>query len=131
MTEPTHTPHWAWTRWGLAGLGIGFLTAVILVMFLIPHKVTQGIDDAAAMRNILVREVPPGSSVVEAERFMRDQGFSCYRELDASYRNLNGIDYLLCGRDDGIVVFRVWSVAILHQDGKVTDVFVDTGLTGP
>jgi hypothetical protein len=131
MAEPTHTPHPVWLRRGLVGLGIGFLAAVILVMFLIHHKVTQDVDDPVAMRKIILQAVPIGSSVDDAQRFMEQQGFTCNRKTNASYQNLKGIDFLSCGRSEGMIVHHDWSVVIIHRNAKLTDVLTNLWLTGP
>ena len=76
-------------------------------------------------------QVPPGTPVDEALRFMEREGFKCSRTVNGSFGERNGLDYLYCDRSEGGIVQRRWQAAIVHRDGKVAEVLARTGLVGP
>jgi hypothetical protein len=92
---------------------------------------TRGIKEPSDMQRIVRTAVPPGSDLQDAQRFMEKEGFHCSRQTNTSFGGRIGIDYLWCDRSDGGVVKRRWQVAIVHQNGKVSEILATTGLVGP
>jgi hypothetical protein len=83
------------------------------------------------MAEVVRREVPPGTPVEGAGRFMRREGFTCSECVKDSFMDRVEIDFLYCSRSDGVgYVKRKWMVAIVHQQGAVTEVLVRTGIEG-
>jgi hypothetical protein len=84
------------------------------------------------MIEIGLGQVPVGTSVDDAQRFMEAEGFKCSRTQNGAFGDRHGIDYLYCDRMDGgnSLVSRRWQVAIVHRDGMVIEVLASTGLVG-
>lgn len=83
------------------------------------------------MVEAVLGQVPIGASVDDAQRFMEREGFACSRRTNADFPGRQGLDYLHGDRSEGSVVSRRWQVAVVHRDGKVTEVLASTGLVGP
>ena len=83
-------------------------------------------DDAITQREIAMH-VPRGTSVAEATRFMKAEGFDC------SIQFSDGRPYLYCveHRTWKFPVDRKWQVHIDYENDKTTDIFVSSGLVGP
>jgi hypothetical protein len=109
--------------WGpLIGLVVVAVLLLLVYRFAWPGRATRGIEDPAAMTEVIRAAVPEGSKVEEAERFMRHEGFDCDVEKEDLY----------CSRTDGIgPVFRRWQVLIEHRGGRVVGINSYTGLVGP
>ena len=95
------------------------------------QSVTRGIEVPARMVEAVLSEIPLGTSVEDAARFMEREGFACTRETNAEFLNRKGLDYIRCDRSEGGVVARRWQVAVVHKDGKVVEIITSTGLVGP
>jgi hypothetical protein len=112
------------------------LTAVVLVAVVASgcagtRSVTRGIEEPPRMVEAVLGQVPVGTPVEDAQRFMEQEGFACSREANAEFLDRKGLDYLYCDRSEGGIVQRRWQVAVVHRDGKVTEVIASTGLVGP
>ena len=107
------------------------------------------IFDAKAMKEEILKQVPIGSSIYDAKIIMEKNCFKCamyknsgFLEKGDSYGNdplgkkdisHEGVDFLYCGNDEasGLYVMKEWMVMIVHQNEVVSNVYVNTGLTGP
>ncbi|KAB8142846.1 hypothetical protein F8S13_11340 [Chloroflexia bacterium SDU3-3] len=111
------------TLWGSAAVAVvtGFSW-----MNVASARATGRIDEASAMRSVLLALMPPGSALADAEGRMEGEGFRC-RSLPAYPGQL------FCERSDsaGWPVSRRWQVQVLSADGHVTDMRIDMGLVGP
>jgi hypothetical protein len=100
-----------------------------------PRFYTRDIGDAPRMAEAVIAHVPVGTPIEEAQRFMEREGFSCSRRGNAAWAGRTGLDYLYCNRVHPTSGFNMietrWQVAIVHHDGKVTEVLVERWLTGP
>ena len=83
------------------------------------------------MVEAVLGRVPVGTPIDDAQRFMEREGFTCSRSTNEPFLDRTGLDYLYCDRSEGGVTFRRWQVAVVHRDGKVTEVRASTGLVGP
>jgi hypothetical protein len=94
---------------------------------------TRGIEQPPKMIDAITSRVPVGTPVDDAQRFMEREGFTCSRESNADFRDRKGLDYIYCRCDRPLDLFvsRGWMIAIVHRDGKVTEVLANTELTGP
>ncbi len=103
---------------------------------------TAAITGQPEMRAAILDNVPLGSSIAQAEEFMKSEGFTCKvqrntswaeRSADGRHVSQEGIDYLYCTRADraGFLVAREWKVALVLEGDAVKDAFVNAGLTGP
>ncbi len=85
----------------------------------------------------VVEMIPPGLPVSEARQRLEKAGYRCEpRENSDFYESstkkiYKGIDYLYCDLERGAPVSRRTQAAILYKEGRVTQVLVSTGLTGP
>ena len=95
------------------------------------HSVTRGVQEPRRMIAAILGQIPVGTSVADAERFMRPEGFKCSETTNGEFLDRQGLDYLYCDRSDSGIVQRRWQVAIVHRDGKVSEVLASTGLVGP
>lgn len=76
--------------------------------------------------------MPIGTSVHEAKRVMRRNGFKCeWTERRANKRQNNSQSSLFCRRDDaGILVYRSWMIFLDYENELIIDIQASTGLTG-
>lgn len=111
------------------------LTAVVLVAITGcagTRSVTRGIEEPPRMVEVVLAQVPIGTPVEDAQRFMEREGFACTRSTNAAFLDRKGLDCIHCDRSEGSGwVQRRWQVAVVHRDGKVTEVIASTGLVGP
>ncbi|MBY0459791.1 MAG: hypothetical protein K2V38_20925 [Gemmataceae bacterium] len=91
------------------------------------------IDDTPKMAETVRERVPLGTPVDEAQAFMAREGFKCQRQTNAPFGDRDGLDYVYCDRAEskGWLVSRRWQIALVHRDGKVTEILAATGLVGP
>ena len=90
--------------------------------------------DVRATRDEVLRVVPKGTALAEAERKMRRNGFECSVKSGEAWVGVEGKrDYLYCDRERSgfSLVSRRWQVAIFLEKESVTEVDVQTGLIGP
>ena len=96
------------------------------------RSVTRDIEEPPRLVEVVLSQVPVGTSVENAQRFMEREGFKCSRTIAGQFGDRKGLDYVYCDRSEGGVwVQRRWQVAIVHRGGKVTEVLASTGLVGP
>jgi hypothetical protein len=93
--------------------------------------VTSGIEESPRMVETILSQIPVGTPVDDAQRFMEREGFKCSRSIGESFGDHKGLDYIYCDRSEGLVVQRRWQVALVHRNGKVIEVLASTGLVGP
>jgi hypothetical protein len=91
-------------------------------------------ESAAEMRQALSAEIPVGTSVNDAVARLRKRGFEVSSQTDASFAEngavRNHLDYLYGAMSERIGLFasRQWQVAVVHQDGAVTEILVRVDL---
>jgi len=96
------------------------------------RSVTRDIEEPPRMVEAVLGQIPIGTPVDDAQRFMEREGFQCSRSTNEAFLDRKGLDYLCCDRSEGSgVVQRRWQVAVVHRDGKVVEVLASTGLVGP
>lgn len=97
------------------------------------------------MKSVVAQHVPRGTSLAEAEAFMKREGFKCELKRDATFvashpfsddprDQHEHIDFLLCERTQSgpqFMMGQLWSVALVVRDDKVEDVLVQYWLDGP
>jgi hypothetical protein len=121
---------------GRVALVVALLAAASLVAQLGRDGPTRGIEAPTQMERIILASVPVGSPITEARRFMESEGFRCQEYVNSPCARgdevREGLDFLHCDRSDGgWIVQRRWQVALVHRDGRVTEVLASTGLVGP
>jgi hypothetical protein len=97
------------------------------------HSITRGISESPRMVEAILGQIPIGTPVEDAQRFMKREGFECSRTTNGSLGDRHGIDYVYCDRSEsvGFPVSQRWQVVLVYRDGKVTEVLASTGLVGP
>jgi len=95
----------------------------------------SGMETADEMRASLLKIIPVGTPVSEAETLLQNQGFEVQRMTNASFvendKLREHIDYLYGNMSEGIVVQRRWQVSIVHDQNAVREISVSTSLVGP
>ena len=84
------------------------------------------------MVEAVLSQVPLGTPVDQAQRFMEQEGFHCTRHADGDFGRKEQMDFVWCERStcSGWVEDR-WRVFISYCDGKVANVTALRALTGP
>ncbi|WP_153556736.1 hypothetical protein [Roseimaritima sediminicola] len=95
------------------------------------QSVTLGIEKPPGMAEAVLSEIPVGTPVEDAERFMVREGFACIRATDAEFLDRKGLDYIYCDRTEGETVQRRWQIAVVHNNGEVAEIIASTGLVAP
>lgn len=95
------------------------------------QSVTLGIEEPARMVEAVLSQIPVGTPVEDAERFMEREGFACVHATNADFLGRKGLNYIYCDRAEGGIVQRRWQVAVVHNDGRVTEIITSTALFGP
>jgi len=98
-------------------------------------------DDPDECRAAVLEVIPLGTAVNDARLVMRTNRFKVQRARDSDFTEHHsgeeithkGIDFLFCDRRKtmGQLTARRWQIAVVHEDGAVTDIYVTTGLIGP
>ena len=95
------------------------------------------------MKATLREHIPIGSPVSEARRYMVSEGFECRDVVNGKFIErtwfgddepaYEGLDYILGIRRQsaGVLMGRIWDVAVVHDGRVVTDVLVSHFLDGP
>ena len=96
------------------------------------------------MRELLSDNLPRGTKVDAAQRFMEKEGFSCKIVRNGTFIEKDwfgarepchdNIDFLDCGRaqsDDHFFMSRNWGVALILDGDAVQEVLVSHYLDGP
>ena len=98
---------------------------------------TTGLKDAPAMTQAVLAHVPIGTDVEHATKFMEHEGFECSVFTNQGFTGVlggdrEGLDFVYCERTDnaGFLEVRIWGVALVFADGKVTEVLARTGTYG-
>jgi hypothetical protein len=104
--------------------------------------------EPGAIKAEILKLMPVGSSVAEAEKVMEADDFGCRMKLNGKFseslsvspqefRLHEGKDFLYCTktvRDEKWSLWsleREWAIAIVQRDGVVEDVFVATWVMAP
>jgi hypothetical protein len=96
---------------------------------------------AKATKEEILKRIPIGSNLEDAKRNMEANGFSCKKMEKAYFSEQDyqdkhekptihaNIDYLYCDKEvsESLYCARRWQVAIVHNNGIVSDVLVSTG----
>jgi hypothetical protein len=106
-------------------------------------QATRRLDNRVTMQSVLLQNIPPGTPLDDARKFMELQGFKCKLVQQGSFveqkqfgddsKRHENIDYLECIRSEttGMMRSRQWKIAVVIADGLVDDVFVSLHLGGP
>jgi hypothetical protein len=95
-----------------------------------PKSITRGIKEPSQMVEVILSQVPMGTSVADAQTFMEQEGFVCLFSTNAEFQDRKELDYIYCDRSEGWLVTRRWQVAVVHQADQVLEVLASTGLVG-
>lgn len=99
--------------------------------------VPRDLDNVEAMRSVLGEQIPPGTSLIEAEKIMTQNNFVCEWKRAGKYScqefTREGFDFLFCKRTDKVSSHEVrcWQIALVVEDALVRDAYVDISYTGP
>jgi hypothetical protein len=103
-------------------------------------------EDAKSMKKEILMKVPIGSSIQDAKPIMEENDFGCKRHTNDGFVEMQendpegkgsivheNADFLLCAKNGTpfLGVFREWRVSIVHKNDVVSDIFVNTWVTGP
>jgi hypothetical protein len=89
---------------------------------------TRGIEEPARMEEVILKAIPVGTPLPEAQRFMESEGFSCFAD-----KNRDGTEILWGDRQNATKKFLInqrWQIKIRHESGKVAEVKAHVGLIG-
>ena len=125
----------------LAGL---LLLAGLATYKLVGEQVTNDPNEIRQMRELLLDAIPIGTPVDRAQAPMAERGFTCKTVIErGEWRDWtgnpprfgvvrSGISFVSCGRLESAPFFdKSWRVALVYEDGKVSDILVtryDVGL---
>ncbi len=127
-------------------IGNGVQIACLLVLFVLGCATTRTrkIDAPERMQTEIGALIRPGMTIGEVESAMKAEGFKCNIERNASFISMkswldmeprrDAIDFVRCNRTNsaGVMMGRVWSVAILLDGEKTTgEVLVSHYIDGP
>jgi hypothetical protein len=90
------------------------------------------------MKQEIQKIIQVGSDIEDAKKLMEANEFSCKLKQDSSFMEWsekddkvlhNNLDYLYCDKELPINQYcaQRWQIAIVHQNGKVSNVFVSIG----
>jgi len=97
---------------------------------------TASLSDNTAMKQAILAHVPIGTEVEHATKFMEHEGFECSIFTNSMFTSTDttreGLDFIFCQRKNnvGLLEVRLWGVALVFADGKVTEVLVRSGTYG-
>ena len=96
---------------------------------------TRKVDDATVMKEVLLRQLPVGTPIGEAQKFMEQEGFKCVSRKNRTFSEAGtdheDIDYLYCTRTDEVTppaLKRKWHIAVVENSDAVADVLISTRL---
>jgi len=127
-------------------IGSGLRITCLLVLFLLGCAITRTrrIDAPERMQTEIGMLIRPGMTIEEVDSAMKAEGFKCTIERNASFIAMrswldkeprrDAIDFVRCNRTNsaGLMMGRVWSVAILLDGEKTTgEVLVSHYVDGP
>ena len=118
---------------GLCGLAF----FVWLVFFRVSGQ-TYLSQEPKQVRQEILKLVPLGSDITQAKTVMESNGFVCTWEKNEQFATLpkgqqmihRKADFLYCDREQGWITHERWQVAIVHKNGRVTEVHVSYGIIG-
>lgn len=119
-------------RW-VAALAVAL---AILWYALTSHGPTAGLNDVQKMKSAILAHVPIGTTIDDARKFMEKERFRCSEFTNAIFTmnggTRKGIDFTYCERKDnaGLLEVRIWDVALVVVDEKVTEILVDESVFG-
>lgn len=92
-------------------------------------------EDPRLMEKEILAHISVGSPVFQAKKVMEENRFKCRYLQDETFGTTEEKDFLHCDfskllLSKALLVSRRWLVAIDHQEGKVVNVSVSTGLIG-
>jgi hypothetical protein len=96
-------------------------------------SMTRGIEEVDRMKEVIAAELPPGTPIDEAQRFMEREGFECsYLSDDPSESRDGRRTFLYCDRSDKVarLVYRRWQVWAYYDRGKMVEVGASVGRVG-
>jgi hypothetical protein len=117
--------------WASLPISAMIIVALVAGGYAGTRSVTRDIEELPRMVEAVLGQIPVGTPIDDAQRFMEREGFACSRKTNAEFLDRMGLDYVDCDRSEGGIVRRRWQVAVVHRDGKVTEVIARTGLVGP
>src|SRR4051812_2067727 len=83
------------------------------------------LDDSEAMRVAVLRLVPVGTSIDEAERRLGREGLTCGRPALGRFGDHGPLLFAHCeGRSRGLATYRRWQIALVDSAGRLSDVLV-------
>jgi hypothetical protein len=90
------------------------------------------------MKRAILAHVPIGTTIDDAQKFMEQERFHCSKFTNAAFSmhsdagTREGIDFTYCERTDnaGLLEVRVWGVALVVVDDKVTEILVRDAVFG-
>lgn len=149
MTEPPTTPRLIWyapQTWGCRGLW-GMLLVVIIGTALVwisttPRGPTACVKSAPAMQRAILKHVPIGTDIEVAREFLLKERFHHVEDYtnnmfsmtaaDSGGATRHGLNFAFYERSDpSFMEVRIWGVALVMTDEKVTEVLVRAQTFGP
>ncbi|GKS58672.1 hypothetical protein YTPLAS18_21990 [Nitrospira sp.] len=89
------------------------------------RSIPEGLPSESALREAILKMVPMGSSITDAQERTQAAGFECVYQWHAPWRDEQNLTYLYCHRDEGLLfVQRRWEVAFIMQGVVVGEVRV-------
>ncbi len=125
-------------------LAFGILSAMaVTVLFLTWRHTREEIqlyNDDHLMRQEILRKIPQGSSIKQAQVIMEKNGFACSGIKNGSfaestsekgnYKYHKGINFLSCEKKkSGFLSNRRWQIAIVDKNNRVSEVLVSVNTT--
>jgi len=83
-------------------------------------------EDTDVTTQEILKQIPVGSSIENAEQVMLQEGFECSHQVDSKGTFL----YCDIQKNEKAPVSRRWQIIIRYQKSKVRSVSVTTGLIG-
>jgi hypothetical protein len=127
---------------------LSLLAIIVLILSLIYSiQVNQANDgqmqmhnNAKDMKQELLKSIPIGSSLTDAQKLMDANGFRCSKQEQGSFLELdtenmesgilhNNIKYLYCDKELSAESFcsRRWQIALVFDGNAVSDIIVSIG----
>lgn len=89
-------------------------------------------QDAASTKQAIIKKIPLGTPVEKAKDTMERHGFHC---LGMPPDRAHNSPFLYCDSGErltaGILISKRWQVGLLHENGTVSEIWANVGLTGP
>lgn len=118
---------------------VGALAVAVAILWyaLASRGPTVGFKDVQKMKSAILAHVPIGTTIDDARKFMEKERFRCSEYTNAIFTmhggTRKGIDFTYCERIDnaGFLEVRIWGVALVVVDEKVTEILVRESVFGP